>query len=323
MKTPAKSLNKKRSKIERNYDILRYTLEPYRSMSTKYTCPGCGRRNKFTRYIDVTTGDHVDDSVGRCDREIQCGYHKKPSQHFSQLHDHFVSKEQVKPELLNTHYYIPSIIDSKFVFDSLSDHSNNNLIKFLCTVFPKDRVLEEALKYFIGITPDWKGATVFWQINNMGEVRTGKIMMYGENGKRVKKPYDLINWAHNYYTDYNLVQCLFGEHLVTEFTKVVDIVESEKTAFICSINNPNKIWLATGGINNIQISKFEFLKGKTLRFHPDCGAYDKWKEKIDLLNPNLFSGIEISDFMEKNFSDRQGDDLADILLESIINRKKE
>ncbi len=319
MKTPAKGLNKKKAEIQRNFDIPRYTLEPYRGMSTKHQCPACGRKNKFTRYVDVTTGDYIDQNVGRCDREIQCGHHKKPSEHFSELKNHYVSKEQVKPEFVGANFYIPSVIDSKFVFDSLSDYQHNNLVQYLGTVFPKERVYAEAFKYFVGITPDWDGATVFWQISNMGEVRTGKIMMYAENGKRMKEPYDLINWAHNYYSDYNLVQCLFGEHLVTEFTEVVDIVESEKTALICSINNPDKTWLATGGINNIQISKFECLKNKKLRFHPDNGAYNVWKEKIDLLDPNLFTGIEISDFMENN-AHKEGDDLGDVVLDGIIKK---
>ena len=31
----------------------RYTLEKYRGLSTRYTCPQCGRKHTFTRYIDT------------------------------------------------------------------------------------------------------------------------------------------------------------------------------------------------------------------------------------------------------------------------------
>lgn len=315
MKTPAKALNKKVTPIQKSTEVLRYTLEPYTGMHTKHTCPGCGRKKKFTRYIDVTTSTYLDDSVGRCDREIQCGYHKKPSDHFSTLKEHYVSKEQVRPEFQGAIYFYPATVDSRFVFDSLSDYEDNNLVKFLSTIFSRERVLEGMLRYFIGTSSKWGGATVFWQISYDGEVRTGKIMKYKEDGKRIKEPYDLINWVHNRYADFNLVQCLFGEHLVTEYTQEVDIVESEKTALICSINNPNKTWLATGGLKNIQASKFTFLKGKTLRFHPDNGAFNNWKEKIDLLDPTLFKNIEISDYMEGNFN--EGDDLGDVIVESL------
>jgi hypothetical protein len=52
-------------------------------------------------------------------------------------------------------------------------------------------------KYFIGTSKHWPGATVFWQIDISGKVRTGKIMLYSPaTGKRVKEPFNHISWAH-------------------------------------------------------------------------------------------------------------------------------
>lgn len=48
--------------------------------------------------------------------------------------------------------------------------------------------------------------------------------------------------------EWELPQCLFGEHLLKKYpNKTVALVESEKTAIICSALMPDYIWLATGG----------------------------------------------------------------------------
>ena len=60
----------------------RYTFEPYKGPASKHTCPACGHKRTFTRYIDRETGNHVHSSVGRCDRADKCGYHYKPTDYF-------------------------------------------------------------------------------------------------------------------------------------------------------------------------------------------------------------------------------------------------
>ena len=57
----------------------RYTLQPYKGRNTRYTCPQCRHKDVFVRYIDTTTGEHLSEDVGRCNREQQCGYHMPPS----------------------------------------------------------------------------------------------------------------------------------------------------------------------------------------------------------------------------------------------------
>ena len=51
-----------------------------------------------------------------------------------------------------------------------------------------------AKRYAIGTCRYWEGATVFWQIDNDGKIRTGKIMLYDpKTGHRVKNPTDFSN----------------------------------------------------------------------------------------------------------------------------------
>jgi len=43
----------------------------------KHICPNCGKL-RFVRYIDTDTGQYLPGEFGRCDRESNCNYHKKP-----------------------------------------------------------------------------------------------------------------------------------------------------------------------------------------------------------------------------------------------------
>ena len=62
----------------------RYILEKYRGISTRYTCPQCGRKHTFTRYIDTENNNqYLSDKVGKCNRLDKCGYHYTPRQYFT------------------------------------------------------------------------------------------------------------------------------------------------------------------------------------------------------------------------------------------------
>ena len=61
----------------------RYQLEKYRGRSTRYSCPQCGRKYCFTRYIDTETNQYINERVGKCNRLDKCGYHYTPHQYFT------------------------------------------------------------------------------------------------------------------------------------------------------------------------------------------------------------------------------------------------
>mgnify|MGYP006994823342 FL=1 len=85
-----------------------YNLQKYNGISSRYTCPHCGRKRCFTLYVDEA-GDPLHESVGRCDHESSCGYHYTPKQYFTDYpdlkpgkdwrdgHPIFVTKPKPKP----------------------------------------------------------------------------------------------------------------------------------------------------------------------------------------------------------------------------------
>ena len=138
-------------------------------------------------------------------------------------------------------------------------------------------------------------------------------MLYNrENGHRVKDPMSKIMWVHKLpmFSDFNLRQCLFGEHLLKESDKVVAIVESEKTAIIASLFFPDAVWLATGGLNNLQSERVRCLAGRDVILFPDLGAETKWIMQAESL-PCL-RRARVSTWLMKHSTQAQKDEGLDI-----------
>ena len=121
------------------------------------------------------------------------------------------------------------------------------------------------------------------------------------------------------YENFNLNQCLFGEHLINKYPNyVVGVVESEKTALIASMFFDDLLWLATGGKSNMKLDKFRVLRNRKVCLFPDLNSYDDWSNKADELS-KVIRNITISDKLEKDASQKdrlEGFDLADYILES-------
>ena len=308
-----------------------YTLEPYKFPSTRYTCPSCGAKRQFARYINIETGEYLADNVGRCNREQNCSYHYTPKQYFLDHPEQSSTKSQplyTNPTLSHcqinklshsfsnsqilksSHPQIPtlshshistlshSLIPDSLFQKSLSNYKHNHFITFLKSIFDPTTVPHLINTYLLGTSKHWPGSTVFWQIDTHGSIRTGKVMLYDPaKGLRVKQPYSHITWAHSVLklSDYNLRQCFFGEHLLRLHpTLPVSIVESEKTALIASVYFPQFIWLATGGKHGCKWTTpqvFNILKGRRITLWPDIQACDDWKLKANELSK---SGLHIS-----------------------------
>ena len=296
----------------------RYTLERCTGNRKKSICPNCGHRT-FVRYIDVETGKPLGEDIGRCDREINCGYHKKPRDFFSEhLHTSqrrywFPKKEYREPSDTS----IFSTIDPAKVEQTVMLGAFNNFSIWLREHFGFTEAMQQMMRYRIGTSNHWPNATIFWQIDQQQKVHTGKIMLYDyHSGHRVKDPYNHIAWVHKSENarNFHLKQCLFGLHLLRPDTQIVAIVEAEKTAVVASIFFPGVLFLATGGLQNLNAERCAPLKGHRVILFPDLGAEDKWREKAVKI-PAL-KGCIISTWLANHASAverERGLDLADYL----------
>ena len=306
-----------------------YSLQKYAGRNTRHTCPQCGKPHCFSFYVDAQ-GNVLDETVGRCDHESSCGYHKTPKQYFEEHpalkpdwrdrqpvgnqpkksgtkgRNSIKTNQQTKQTPLCT---IPKEILTKSVRKDIP----STFTLFLQTIFPSETVSSLVGLYNLGVTRSRD--VIYFQVDVKGNVRTGKIMKYNpQTGKRIKDPDTpfKINWVHSLMKhsgqlpkDWELTQCLFGEHLLSaidEKQKTVALVESEKTAIIASGIMPKYIWLATGGKSQLKPEKLSVLKGRQVIAFPDVDGYHEWKEKLSKIEGLT---ITVSDVLEKNATDKE------------------
>lgn len=306
----------------------RFKLERYSGPNSKHICPNCGRR-KFVKYIDDQTGRYLDHNVGRCDREVRCGYHYPPREFFADNPSFKEESYHSKPysrrkTILKTREASPvDYISTEVLMRTLGSYDRNNFAKFLREQFSFEMVRDALRRYLIGTWAD--GRTVFWQIDARGRIHTGKLIAYDPTtGKRIKDRNP--SWVHaelkrvgELPSDFSLQQCFFGEHLLPQLPeKVVGLVESEKTAIVASQFIPNYLWVATGGCGNLDLERLgRAMRGRRVVLYPDSSKFEAWSMKAVEARRSFGLKVRISDLLERRLTERQKRedyDIADFLL---------
>lgn len=306
------------------YQYLKWTDDAGHSASNKSVCPNCGKKT-FVRVIDTETNELLPDYVGKCDRQNKCGYCYSYAQYFK---DHSVTgikrsfmRKQSKPECMKRKTI--DIIKPEVMYPTLN--KTCFLKKYLKKIFGDDLVENCFTRYFVGA--DKYQYTIFWQVDSERNIRTAKRMLYNENTGHRRKEDNTISFIHaalkrdgTLPVEWSATQVLFGSHLLKDHpNQPVCIVESEKTAIICSLLIPNVVWLATGGKQNMKQLMFEPLRGRNVVFYPDLGAYNEWEDKAKLLALRCGFKHTLSQILEKEATVEEraeGLDIADYLLKN-------
>ena len=327
----------------------RYQLERYRGRSSRYTCPQCGRKYTFTRYIDTENNNqYISDNVGKCNRLDKCGYHYTPKQYFA---DNPRERDKYLVEDGSLRSFADNPCKRREDFSFFLSYRENERKKNtppprpICTIpewvvegsinrgVRADHLLwiintygiveAERIATLYGIGATKEGASVFWQRDIEGRVRTGKIMAYDPISGHRKKEAGSINWVHSIMLqrgqlpeDWCLTQCLYGEHLLSERPEaVVGIVEAYKTAHIGAILYPDMVWLATDSLSGLTAERLTALKGRRVILYPDEGkGHQQWSERIPQIAKDIGFSYRISEFVEEHLPHGSGADIADMVI---------
>lgn len=195
----------------------------------------------------------------------------------------------------------------------------------------------------------YNGSTIFFLQDAQGRYRSGKVMSY--NPATLKRNKDIqTNWVHSLYkyslvrnlvhetydikqaAEYELENCFFGEHLLaSNLSARIVIVESEKTAIIANECGKYEgfIFIASGGSQGLNQSKFKALAGRQILILPDNdivldvpkdgkkSKFELLKEKVEQLN-KLGYEVKILPNSTAFFDGKKGD-LADALIQDKAN----
>ena len=203
--------------------------------------------------------------------------------------------------------------------DAIAD---DNLINWIKNGIRWDNIQRNRINEVLSAYPvghGRNGHTIFWQIDEHGRIRTGKMMKYRTDGHRDKQAswnFDFIHatlrrhrdpvtgettdeppypFPHLYDPDKQEAQVtFFGLHLLDKWKRkdvdqTVCIVESEKTALLMAIaygNNAKQIWIACGGLEMLTRERLKPLTDQHRRIilYPDRDGIEKWRIKAEQLH---------------------------------------
>ena len=176
-------------------------------------------------------------------------------------------------------------------------------------------------KYHLGATVS--GEVIFWQIDQQQNLRDGKLMTYQPDGHRSRSvnpswvSYKMKNeWKDKQNNpllpqEWEKTQCLFGLHLTAGNNQPVALVESEKTAIICSelFYMQGFVWVSCGGISNLSTAMLQPLAGRNIIIFPDTdpdgSTFAKWSSIAQQASKELNQPIHVSNILEVNASPEQ------------------
>ena len=213
----------------------------------------------------------------------------------------------------------------------LRNFKENPLIQYLASlplaIEDRERLVKALQEYRVGtsMTEKQKGWTVFWQIAPDGKVWDAKLMKYHPDGHRVKEGYandwlsSMARKAGTLDTEkYQTKKCYFGMHLIDRYPNAeVCIVESEKTAIICSafVDMDKRIFLASGGLSYLTPMRMQplILRNRYITLIPDKDGHDKWKKQAELI---AYPRLTVSEIVQKHWIKQDGPkaDIGDILI---------
>ena len=294
--------------------------------SKKYQCPQCGKKS-LVRYIDGD-GDLQSEEYGRCDREVNCGYILYPESEGEQKP--FIPKPP-KPQV-----YFPEDVFIK----TLQNIDQSNLYKNLLKLGVSKELLNKTFEdYKIGALTNGKysGAVTFPFIDHLQRINSVQVKMFDENNKTTdqtwlhsilyhyyKNKTKIPEWITRYYDNEKKTNCLFGEHLLDKYsTKDIIIAESPKNAILGTFFMPEYLWMASGSLRTLSVSKLKKLRGRNVLLIPDTSvdnvAFDEWEliaqGAVDAgLNVKMLTFLEDIATIEQKTA---GYDIADYITEEL------
>ena len=165
-----------------------------------------------------------------------------------------------------------------------------------------------AERYRLGRSKD--GAVVFWEIDECQNIRDGKLMYYQDNCHRDKERNATwvtarLKQQRELSLMFEAERCLFGLHLLPENQdQTIIVVEAEKTAVICSELYPESVWMASGGLTMLNVSKLYPLRDYRVVLFPDTDetgdTFRQWKEIADAAQEFFRYPIRVSAILENN-----------------------
>lgn len=283
-------------------------------------CPNCHMRT-FKPYVDAK-GAILAPEVGRCNREVKCGYHLRPRE--------WMGSGDVARQLPARATPIPR---TDFVPRHIMDVTMRrdvwrlNLFWWFARRFGWQRARKVFSLYFVTYSRSMGGAALFWFVDDKLRVRTGKLMAYDRSAHRRRDLTVAVRFIHqSIRRGFVCRLCFFGIHLASCFPGATLLLcESEKTALYlaCALgwrfDEGLYVPVAVGGCSNLKVGlwppgepdhRLLPLASRRLLLLPDADSVAPWEASVEKLR--LIAG-SVSVVNVRKWATAPGDDIMDIL----------
>lgn len=183
-------------------------------------------------------------------------------------------------------------------FEKFKEYDLNrcNLFTFMCRLFGESAVRSVWERY--NVTTDDKGNVCYFYVDPEGRICHDKVLSYRCDGHRDKR----FTFRRFKTADGYSARCFFGSHLIEEGGEC-HVVESEKSCLLAALMYPDKIWLATGGKNQLRDVDSSMV------LYPDCDCIDEW---------SAIDGARICEWWlgENELGDH--DDIGDLIVRKVM-----
>lgn len=295
----------------------------FKTSNNTWSCPVCGKGGGLVSLVRLHEGLSFDEAVRWIAREFNIPVEEENSVKYN--HPKTI---RPMPKLTTTTTESPStsLLDFKYV--AMAQSTETTFCRSLVStgILTARQMEQAAALYHLGRTND--GGVIFWSIDHHQQLHEGKIMWYLDDCHRNHRhdPSTISSRLKNcgvLTNDWQASFCLFGQHLLRNDDRIIAIVESEKTAVICSQYMSEYIWMACGGLTRLKPEVFVPLKDHRIIVFPDTDpngeAHRQWtghcKEAARLTGQNIY----VSPILEQKATPSQKErkiDIADFLIES-------
>jgi hypothetical protein len=209
----------------------------------------------------------------------------------------YITSDYIEPEVIP-----PRFIKLEWIRDFL--HKPNTLKTVFLQYFDSKTIDKVFNEYYVG---NELNTLIFFYVNKNKDICYDNRITYNDDGKRDKSspPYRTYKTGkgYNYKT-------FFGMHLYTG--QDIYIVESEKTCLFLRCLYPDKLFIATGGMNKVfkeEINDLRCDKFLMPDYHPQ--AIKLWTKKAKTITQcRVFDWWEGMEIIAEN------DDIMDVMIKN-------
>lgn len=286
-----------------------------------WSCPVCNKGGGLVSLVREHEGLSFRDAVMWLARQFNIDAEEKQIR-YGPRHKYNPPKT-VQPMQTNQQ---PIRIDVEYVVRSRSTDTVFCRSLVSTGILTPEEMQSAACLYHLGTTRD--DGVIFWYIDHLQQPHEGKVMWYKDDCHRDHNhnPTTIsfrLKKAGLLTKDWKADVCLFGQHLVTDNERSIAVVESEKTAVICSQYMPEYVWLACGGLGRLTPEMFKPLKGHRIIVFPDTDpkgeTHRQWSRICKDASLLIGRPIFVSNILERHSTEDQKQrkiDIADFLTEN-------